>query len=568
MVASQVCTMTDGILLSQFIGPNAIAAVNLYTPIDELAYSVAMILTLGSSVLAAKAIGNQCVPDACRHFSLSLYAILLVVGGVLSTTGWYYREELMSQLCDDPALIPHFAAYYQVMVQALILSGISVLLRLFVSIEGRPGLVAVATCVTCLANAGLDLLFIQGLEMGAAGSAWATLGSQLLGVVILLCHVCSQRSLFRLLLPSRAMLASLRPALRHGLSLSAPQIAFTLSVLAMNEVVLRQLGANGAYIWAIGLQIILFVSLVADGVSEVLESAGSLVQGEGDSTGFRMLVHTALRFTAIATTILMLIVEIRPQWMAILFGADSEALIEECVLPLRILSLILLPQAIYNVLATVYTLSGRLMMGALLPLLLSLSMLTGMLAFSAIDAQLLWWGLPSMVLVAVVLLVITAAVIRHKTPWIEPATLLSTLPDDISINRSVPYDAPAAHQTLTDVRTFLKMCEADDRTQYRVALCCEELFQHLLESNNKRGTKDYFDLRVVEQETDILVVIKDAGQPFNPTRTFKKLTADDLKADDFHDDLTLSLQLINNLCNDITYHYRNGLNQTILRFPK
>ena len=58
-LASQIAMTTDAIVVSQFIGPEAISAINLTMPVVIFFNFLMMLFGMGGSVLVAKSLGER-----------------------------------------------------------------------------------------------------------------------------------------------------------------------------------------------------------------------------------------------------------------------------------------------------------------------------------------------------------------------------------------------------------------------------------------------------------------------------------------------------------------------------
>ena len=70
-IMQQVRTITDGIVASQFLGPDALSAINLFLPLDSFMYAVMTLFALGASFLSAQDIAKQDFRAASRQFTVA-----------------------------------------------------------------------------------------------------------------------------------------------------------------------------------------------------------------------------------------------------------------------------------------------------------------------------------------------------------------------------------------------------------------------------------------------------------------------------------------------------------------
>ena len=76
-LAQRLATMTDAIVVSNLIGPDAISAINVVTPITTLFPTVSILFGVGGSILAAKALGQRNANEANSVFTASLLGALI-----------------------------------------------------------------------------------------------------------------------------------------------------------------------------------------------------------------------------------------------------------------------------------------------------------------------------------------------------------------------------------------------------------------------------------------------------------------------------------------------------------
>ena len=84
-IMQQVRTMTDGIVASQYLGPDALSAINLFMPLDSFMYAVMTLFALGASFLSAQDIAKQDFSASSRQFTvafISSIAIILTLVGI------------------------------------------------------------------------------------------------------------------------------------------------------------------------------------------------------------------------------------------------------------------------------------------------------------------------------------------------------------------------------------------------------------------------------------------------------------------------------------------------------
>ena len=139
MVCTSIYGVVDGVFVSNFVGSDAFAAVNLIMPFLMVLGAVGFMLGTGGSALAAYTLGAGNEKRANEIFSLLIY-VLIGLGAVFTIGGIAFLTPMSRLLGADETMLPVCVSY-----------GCIVLLGLYVTI---------AAGVT---NFVLDTLFVASL---------------------------------------------------------------------------------------------------------------------------------------------------------------------------------------------------------------------------------------------------------------------------------------------------------------------------------------------------------------------------------------------------------------------
>ncbi len=181
-VFQQMYNMVDSIVVGNFVGKTALAAVGASFPIVFLMVSLIMGLTMGTTVLVAQFYGAG---DHARVRASvnTAYITLFWAGSFVSIAGVVTAPWIL-ELLDIPADAADQAqTYLRVLFGGMLamfgFNAVSAILRGLGDSKTPLYILILATLV----NTGLDLLFVVVLGMGVAGVAWATVIAQGLSFV-------------------------------------------------------------------------------------------------------------------------------------------------------------------------------------------------------------------------------------------------------------------------------------------------------------------------------------------------------------------------------------------------
>ncbi len=196
LIAMTSASIVDGIFIGNFVGVEALAAINLIMPILSLLFGVGLMLSIGGSVRAGKYLGEKNDAAASAIFSKTLvavvaYAILVIALGLILET------VLFRALGATQALFPVMSEYYRIIMPFLLAQLAMIVLYFFIRLDGYPTLTAIALVVGSVLNIILDYVFIAVFNWGLAGAAYATGISQIFPALVLLAYFThSKRKLY------------------------------------------------------------------------------------------------------------------------------------------------------------------------------------------------------------------------------------------------------------------------------------------------------------------------------------------------------------------------------------
>ena len=156
-VAQLLSTLVDAVVVSNLIGPDAISAVNVSVPVLSVVGCFGILLGVGGSIVAAKAMGLRNQDEANRVFSISLKATL-IFGLFVSIAGYLLAPSVVGLVCPVGSRIyPLAATYLQIILIGMVFMLGAFTLQSFVKTDGNPKLVMRAVVIGCIVNLVFDI---------------------------------------------------------------------------------------------------------------------------------------------------------------------------------------------------------------------------------------------------------------------------------------------------------------------------------------------------------------------------------------------------------------------------
>lgn len=239
----QFYNITDSIIVGQFLGKEALAAVSASFFIYYFIISLVIGVGSGTTVVISQLFGAKQYQKVQLAFS-SFFIFMLVGGIILSIAGIIFAEPVFRLTNTPEEVIPQAIAYFRIYIGGTFLfvtfnSIISILRGVGESV--RPMLFILITTVL---NIAFDLLFILVFKWGIEGAARATVVSQGIGMCIALAYVNNTHPL--LSIKKQDMLFDwklFKESLKIGLPTSVQQCAIALGLIALLGIV-NSFGTN------------------------------------------------------------------------------------------------------------------------------------------------------------------------------------------------------------------------------------------------------------------------------------------------------------------------------------
>lgn len=233
----QLYNITDSIIVGQFLGKEALAAVSASFFIYYFIISLVIGVGSGTSVVVSQFFGAKQYDKVQRAFS-SFFIFMLVAGIALSIAGIIFAEPIFRLTNTPEEVIPDAVAYFRIYIGGTFLfvtfnSIISILRGVGESI--RP---MIFIFITTVLNIVLDLLFIVGFGWGIEGAARATVIAQGIGMCVALGYVNNTHPL--LSIKKQDLLFDMKlfkEGLKIGLPTSVQQCAIALGLIALLGIV-------------------------------------------------------------------------------------------------------------------------------------------------------------------------------------------------------------------------------------------------------------------------------------------------------------------------------------------
>ena len=554
---TQLGGLTDSIVVAHLVSPDALSVVRIWIPIESIMFIIIGIMSAGADFLSARGIGAQNYDKVNRVFNNHLYYVifstLLVIGLVLP-----FLDEVAGMLTTDERLLPMLKPYIHADMFAIFIAAVCGVPVSYIITNGSPRLITRRIIISQILNVIFDLLLCGVLDMGLAGASYASGLSNLLAFTSLTGYLRKNSKIFRLRRPEKiCSIKQYRECFSIGLPMLISALLAPALVFTMNSLVVDKLGADGMYLFTVYFQVNGICMLALSGSNTAISNIGGILLGEEDYDSFRMLTKRIFRMLILVMVTVSLLIFLFPDMLARVFGADDH-LIEQCYIPFRLMSLAFLPNAISETLSVLYFVQGHQKLCRWIEIVSNVGSIGIIVVMALYTPELIWYILPVTAWLLLLVMVAMAYVVHRKNQLYAWPTLENTVPSNPAVTFSVPYTPEGIEEFLAQVHPFIEACELPDGFAVDVAL--EELLYEIMETHETSDENETFDVRIIDKEKELTVVVKSKGPLRNPLYKYSDEEIMDM------DENNLRRAILSRLCKNINHKYMNGINCIYMNF--
>lgn len=315
--------LADTFFISQGLGANGLAALNLAIPVYSFIHGCGLMLGVGGGTRFSIAKGQNKCGKGNTAFTHTLFlAVLLALGFVI--TGILFSDALTIALGADEAVFAMCRTYIRVLLLFSPFFIVNEVILGFVRNDGAPRLAMTAMLGGSLSNIILDYLFIFPLGMGIFGAVLATALAPIISLLIQLPHFTRQKNTF---FPVKCRL-SLRLA-AGIMAIGAPSLVTEVSsgvvIIVFNFILLNLCGNIGVAAYGVIANLSLVVMAIYTGIAQGIQPILSVYCGRGDQYSIKKCFRYAILAIILLSILLYSTVFLFAAQITALFNSENNA---------------------------------------------------------------------------------------------------------------------------------------------------------------------------------------------------------------------------------------------------
>lgn len=322
MLLQTVITITDGYFTGNYVGQNALAAINLGLPILYFYLGTGLCIGVGGSVISGRLLGANERKKSSEVFSQTIVTAVLVCTAISVIVFLFFTPILkVLRAADDLAI--YFTEYYRIMLFTYPLMVIGTIFGMFIRTDGKPQICMFVSILGCILNGILDYIFVGIMGFGIQGSAVASLMVQLLTVLAQMFYFMSPKSGIRFRKFSFDRRVN-KEMIFNGSSEFIGEMASAISMFVYNFVLMKYVGAEGVAAFTILGFVVYGYSMICIGFGQGICPLVSICWGANEKETAVALRKTTNRILFAIGLITAVVFFVTGKYYASVFGCSKE----------------------------------------------------------------------------------------------------------------------------------------------------------------------------------------------------------------------------------------------------
>ena len=307
-------------------GSLALTGVGVCLPLIMIISAFAALVASGGAPRASIAMGKG-DHDLAEKLLGGCFMLQIVISAILTAVMLIWSRDLLLMFGASENTIGYAADYMRIYAIGTLLVQLTLGMNAFITAQGFATTGMLTVLIGAVANIALDPLFIYGLGMGVRGAALATVISQGLSCVWVICFLRGKKTLLRLkrenLLVSPKLIL---PCVALGLAAFIMQSSESMISVCFNSSLLRYGGDVAVGAMTILSSVMQFAMLPMQGIAQGAQPISSYNYGARNADRVRQTFRLLLRVCLVYSMVLWAGIMLFPRGFAGIFTPDAELL--------------------------------------------------------------------------------------------------------------------------------------------------------------------------------------------------------------------------------------------------
>lgn len=314
--------LIDTIFVGQWIGSNAIAAINVVLPVSFFIAALGMAIGIGGASIISRSLGEENTTKAEQTFGnqISLTFILTVVVVVV---GLLFVDQIIPIFGGKGSLFSLAKTYYVIVMYGVPVLAFCMMANNTIRAEGKPKDAMYAMLLPSVSNLVLDYIFINVFDWGMMGAAWATTLSYGVCASYIVYFFVSGKSLLKPNWNAFALhLSTVKEMSALGSVTLVRQAMVSITVLLVNNILFDYGGESSIAVYAILSRMLMFATFPIFGITQGFLPIAGFNYGAKNWDRVRKVINISIGYATLLATIVFGVIFFLAEGIPSLFSDD------------------------------------------------------------------------------------------------------------------------------------------------------------------------------------------------------------------------------------------------------
>ena len=315
--------LVDTIFVGHWIGSQAIAAINVVLPVSFFIAALGMAIGIGGSSIVSRALGANEKSKALKTFGNQV-TMTIALTLTLVFFGLYYIDNIIPLFGGKGTIFEPAKTYYQIVLYGVPFLALSMMGNTIIRAEGKPKYAMYAMMIPSITNLGLDILFINVMDLGMIGAAWATTGSYILCFIFIFWFFVSKNSEMKISLIHFKLQRSIVSEISNlGSVTLSRQAIVSITYLLMNNILFDFGGVTSVTSYAIVSRMLMFALFPIFGITQGFIPIAGYNYGAQNYDRVKQAIRIAIIYATVMASLVFVLLISFPELITRMFTTDS-----------------------------------------------------------------------------------------------------------------------------------------------------------------------------------------------------------------------------------------------------
>ena len=237
-------SLDDALWISRFVGPKALAGLNILSPIISLQVAFSNLCSLGAATISAHHMGKGKQEEAKQIFTKIIIGTIFV-GALFAIIINIFSNPILAFLGSDAELYPYSIYQVRLVYSIMPIILLNAVFSLYFSTAGKPKMGTICSIVNGTTNILLDIILIPYLKLGVLGAAIATASGEIVVFIIGLFFFTNKKNEIHFVRIKGDIIKPCLECFKYALPQCVNSMSFGVTNFIINKQLISLVGSDG-----------------------------------------------------------------------------------------------------------------------------------------------------------------------------------------------------------------------------------------------------------------------------------------------------------------------------------